>query len=447
MKVVVIGGGIAGLAAAWTLREHETEVVIIEKNADVGGRCRSFAWNGFYLNRGAEAFIGSEENLIVQAQKLGIYDSLPHVDILDTTPRFYLLYKKKEIITFDNFGLQDALKTSVIPLTEKLALGRVLPRLARQMASGDPRDPVSAADYDDVNACAYFREYSPEFVKYFLEPHLSCFCGYGEEDFSLAWLLWLLGSRLTWGAKRWWTFTERGVGQLTYSLGEHFMRDPGTELRLQTVAQQLRRSEGRVEVDVMSEGHTETLRADAAIVTVPGTLVNNLLPGLDVARRNFFAGVSYSGHHNAWYLLDRPIGKLPQVPFILLPTVDGFTRICDVSFIDTGRGQTLVRAQWKNQRCKETQAWSSEDILDDGWVDIVAAYPELQGAVCLDRTIERNDLAIARRPAGYLRTLKQFRALGPLPRVAFAGDYLINSTVGQSHWSGTQAAKELISGL
>ena len=447
MRVIVIGGGIAGLAAAWTLREHGAEVVILEKEADVGGRCRSFAWNGFYLNRGAEAFIGSEENLIEMARKLGIYESKPHIDVLDTSPRFHLLYKKRELVTFDNFEIQDALKTSIIPLTEKLALGRVLPRLARQLASGDPRDPVSAADYDDVNACDYFRDYSPEFVNYFLEPNLSFFCGYGEEDFSLAWLLWLLGSRLTWGANRWWTFTERGVGQLTYSLGEHFMRESGTELRVRAAVQQLRCYDDHVEVDVMKDRSIETLRADAAIMTVPGTLVNGLVPGLDKARCDFFAGVSYSGHHNAWYLLDRPIGGLPQVPFILLPTADGFDCICDVSFIDTGRGHTLVRAQWKNRRCKETQAWSSGEILDDGWRDIVVAYPELCDAVCVDRTIERSDLAIARRPAGYLRALKGFRALGPLPRVAFAGDYLVNSTLGQSHWSGTQAAQELISEL
>jgi oxygen-dependent protoporphyrinogen oxidase len=28
--------------------------------------------------------------------------------------------------------------------------------------------------------------------------------------------------------------------------------------------------------------------------------------------------------------------------------------------------------------------------------------------------------------------------------VAFAGDYLINSTVGQAHWSGLKAAEQLL---
>ena len=40
MKVIVIGGGMAGMSAAWTLRETDHEVVILEKNEDAGGRCR-----------------------------------------------------------------------------------------------------------------------------------------------------------------------------------------------------------------------------------------------------------------------------------------------------------------------------------------------------------------------------------------------------------------------
>ena len=53
------------------------EVMILEQNEDAGGRCRAFKWNGMYLQRGAEGFIGSEENLVELATALGIYDTLP----------------------------------------------------------------------------------------------------------------------------------------------------------------------------------------------------------------------------------------------------------------------------------------------------------------------------------------------------------------------------------
>jgi protoporphyrinogen oxidase len=134
MKVIVIGGGIAGLAAAWTLRKHGAEVTILEKNEDAGGRCRAFLWHGLYLDRGAGVFIDAEENLIEQAQQLGIYDTIPRIDVLEKRPRFHVLYKKREIVSVDDFDLYAALKTKMVPLTEKLALGRVLPQVFRQLA-------------------------------------------------------------------------------------------------------------------------------------------------------------------------------------------------------------------------------------------------------------------------------------------------------------------------
>ena len=192
----------AGLSAAWTLREHAHEVMLLEQNEDAGGRCRAFKWNGMYLQRGAGGFIGSEENLIELATALGIYDTLPRSEFLENRPRYHVVHTDKGIVSYDDFNILEAIKSPVIPAKEKLALGRVVPRLLKQMAACDPRDPVTAADFDDQNACAYFREYSPAFVNYFLEPSLSFFCGYGEEDYSLAWLLWLIAGRLTWGAER-----------------------------------------------------------------------------------------------------------------------------------------------------------------------------------------------------------------------------------------------------
>jgi len=52
------------MSAAWTLRDSGHEVTILEKDEEAGGRCRSVKWNGIYLQRGAEGFIGAEENLI-----------------------------------------------------------------------------------------------------------------------------------------------------------------------------------------------------------------------------------------------------------------------------------------------------------------------------------------------------------------------------------------------
>src|SRR5919112_1464234 len=52
--VVVIGGGIAGLAAAWRLRHRD--VLLLEASDRLGGRMRSDVRGDYWLNYGAHLF-------------------------------------------------------------------------------------------------------------------------------------------------------------------------------------------------------------------------------------------------------------------------------------------------------------------------------------------------------------------------------------------------------
>jgi oxygen-dependent protoporphyrinogen oxidase len=54
--VVVVGGGIAGLAAAWALRDRD--VLLLEASDRLGGRIRSEARDGYWLNFGAHVLAG-----------------------------------------------------------------------------------------------------------------------------------------------------------------------------------------------------------------------------------------------------------------------------------------------------------------------------------------------------------------------------------------------------
>ena len=54
--VVVVGGGLAGLAAAWHLREYD--VAVLEASDRLGGRLRSDVRGDVWLNFGAHVFSG-----------------------------------------------------------------------------------------------------------------------------------------------------------------------------------------------------------------------------------------------------------------------------------------------------------------------------------------------------------------------------------------------------
>ena len=55
--VVVVGGGIAGLSAAWRLRHRD--ILVLESDSRVGGRIRSERRGQYWLNWGAHVFAGT----------------------------------------------------------------------------------------------------------------------------------------------------------------------------------------------------------------------------------------------------------------------------------------------------------------------------------------------------------------------------------------------------
>ncbi|WP_295380226.1 FAD-dependent oxidoreductase [uncultured Pseudacidovorax sp.] len=443
MRVIVVGGGIAGLGAAWRLREAGHEVVLLEKDAEPGGRCRSVQWNGLWAVTGAFAFLGSEDNLIEQARKLGIHTPQEVVD-LTAAHRWEVLVRRSRTVDFGAFDLKSAALHRFIPMAEKLRLLAALPALAARMRGADPRDLTSLSALDDVGACDYFRRLSPTLADYFLEPSMGMFCGYGEDDFSLAWTAWSSAGRLSWATRSMWSFKTRGAGQLTWALGRNFEQDPGTDYRLDRAVQAVHVDRDGVRVEATGPEGDEVHAGDAVIMAVPGHRVAPLMPGLDAARRSFFGGIDYAGHHIFYYLLDRPKGALPDTR--VLPAADGFHRTGNLRFTDLGDGRTFAHSQWKDAGCRRHADASDEELIALAWGDVTEVVPELAGSQPSDSFVSRQPAAICKRPVGFVRRLKAFRALGPLPRVAFCGDYLSNSTVGQSHWSGLMAAQALIAG-
>ncbi len=73
-RIVVVGGGISGLAAAWSAARspERPEVLVLEREAEVGGKARSIAKDGWLLEAGPAAFQGGKPELERLIEECGL---------------------------------------------------------------------------------------------------------------------------------------------------------------------------------------------------------------------------------------------------------------------------------------------------------------------------------------------------------------------------------------
>lgn len=78
MKAVVVGGGIAGLAAAWELRKAlpDDDVTIVEADDRMGGKIRTTPFAGRPVDEGADAFLARVPYAAELAREVGLGDEL-----------------------------------------------------------------------------------------------------------------------------------------------------------------------------------------------------------------------------------------------------------------------------------------------------------------------------------------------------------------------------------
>ncbi len=63
-RVVILGGGPAGMSAAWRLAQAGGRIILLEKENQVGGLCRTTEYKGFRFDLGGHRFISQDAQLV-----------------------------------------------------------------------------------------------------------------------------------------------------------------------------------------------------------------------------------------------------------------------------------------------------------------------------------------------------------------------------------------------
>ena len=139
--IVVVGGGLAGLAAATYLARGGASVSLLEKAPDLGGRAATDTTRGFALNRGAHA----------------LYTGGAASDVLRELGVTYTAGIPKHVRALDSSGVHpfpatamDLVRTGVLGAADKRELMAVLLRVGMLRTSS--LGALSIADWIDANS-------------------------------------------------------------------------------------------------------------------------------------------------------------------------------------------------------------------------------------------------------------------------------------------------------
>ncbi len=137
MRVVIIGGGISGLALAYGLQSRGTEVTLLEAGPRLGGNIQSRLRDGFLTEAGPNSFVDREPTLRTLAASLGIEDRIRTADPAAKRRYIYTRGKLRAV----PMSPPAFLKSDVVPLGAKLRMmGELFTRRA-------PEGDESLADF------------------------------------------------------------------------------------------------------------------------------------------------------------------------------------------------------------------------------------------------------------------------------------------------------------
>jgi len=162
--VVVIGGGIAGLAATYELRRRGVNVLLVESAERVGGVIRTDRFDGWVIDGGPDALLTQKRAAVALCGELGLTNRL--VSTLMPRTAYVLRGARLHPIPEGSF-LGFPVRARALAASSLFSLGGKL-RMACEMVV-----PRSEDDTDESIASFVRRRFGQEAVDYLAEPLLA----------------------------------------------------------------------------------------------------------------------------------------------------------------------------------------------------------------------------------------------------------------------------------
>lgn len=426
-SAVVIGGGMAGLTAAWDLTRAGWRVTLVEAADGPGGRCREIMREGLRIRTGARLLYSFYDVVMSLIGELGLEDQivrLGHSTMIGRDRNFtpYPL----------SFGWHPSLLTGRhLPLRSKLGLSRLLFPLMQARLSGNPDDMASLAwaDGESLSDFLHARGGAP-FVDAVVAPLFRGARSWNPQEVSPA--FFLLTTAFQPGH---FAFTLKdGIGTLAARLADRL------DVRYRTSVKRIASDDRGVSVVADDADGEFSLRADIAICAVEGDKAGDLIRDPLADQRRFLSQVRYNPLAILYGLLPRTAGHRieflqpgNEAPLALVETVPGG---------DTPGGRPHLFCELSPE--------ASRSITSEA--DMPAQIPQLRPFIARHHGDALNEIqtwvtqfipSMLPLPyPGYATAMADFRTSQQRAprRVYLCGDYLATPLVGGACASGRSIA-------
>ncbi len=281
-SVVVIGGGAAGLSAAWTLKKHGINPILLEGNDKVGGRLGGDRVDGFSLDEGADFFCSSYDVAFRICEELGLSLLRSEMNLgwyrngrwVLTTPIKSLGSLMRNLPSFWSLSL---LSRGFLKLAMDVKSQSEHLNFASDCHIGKIEEEETFGDYLD-------RLGVPESLKVTLRGFLEMTMGHVEYS-GAAYMRTYLAEMLLKADQIY--VPEKGAGELTHAL----VAACQDAIRVSTPVRHVVIRDGMAMRVIVDDGPIET---DAIICAVPATKVPEIIPDLPAGIRSALGMVTYS---------------------------------------------------------------------------------------------------------------------------------------------------------
>jgi oxygen-dependent protoporphyrinogen oxidase len=440
-SIIVIGAGIAGLAAARRLCERGLQVKVLERSDRVGGRATSDQREGFRFDSGSHQVCATDLNLLGLIASAGLQDQF-----LPLRPFSLTQVHGGEGFPIDPVGVLGVARLPGVRFHQALRLRRLARILRRFGDILDPHQPESAARLDDRSIADFARLYFGRSVldgwvaPFSADPSL---CDPESASRVLFLLRYVARSYAAMGTLR------SGLADLAQALAS------GNAIRLGAPVDSLESMGERIAVHLAEPVAERSLEADAVVLAAPAPGAREIAdPLLRTAERDFLARIRYAAAIVMAVALDRTVvGRATRTR---VPATEGWP-VATVSIEPGGPGAPAPEGKelallTANDSWSQAHLEAPDEIVEKDLLGLLQRlHPGSSSAVSF-ATVRRHRQAYPHFDVGRYREIARFRAVqrdlrAGGRRLYFAGDYLVDPSLEGAVTSGFRAADQVLHDL